>query len=213
MKSVLLGCLTAMTIGVTAASAQSTSGAANPTPAPAATPTMAAPAATPAASASDGGFITTQEAGMMRAPKLIGVAVYDSQNKDIGKISDLLLDHDGSVKAVVLSIGGFLGIGSKEVAVPYSNIHWETEQRTAATNPAPGAAPGNSTGGTTATNNAPAAKTVSPAKTEAYRGYPDRAVIDMSQAQLKAAPEFKYASNPEEVAPRGANANATPAKQ
>jgi sporulation protein YlmC with PRC-barrel domain len=153
------------------------------------------------ASSANPGFITTQQAGMLRAPKLVGVAVYDSENKDIGKISDLLLDHDGSVKAVVLSIGGFLGIGSKDVAVPYSDIHWQTEQRTAATNPAPGATPGSTATGGMAANNAPAQKTVSPAKTEAYQGYPDRAVIDMSQAQLKAAPEFKYASNPEQVAP------------
>lgn len=200
MKSVLLGCLTAATIGLTAVSAQAANDA-NPAPAPAATPAMATPAptptATPMASASNGGFITTQRAGMLRAPKLVGVAVYDSGNKDIGKISDLLLDHDGSVKAVVLSIGGFLGIGSKDVAVPYSDIHWQTEQRTVATNTT---APGGATGGT-AQNNPPAQKTVSPAKTEAYQGYPDRAMIDMSDAQLKAAPEFKYASNPEQVAP------------
>ena len=214
MKSVLLGCLTAMTIGLTAASAQSTNGAANPTPAPApaATPAMTAPAPAPAMatnSASAGGFITTQQAGMLRAPKLVGVAVYDSENKDVGKISDLLLDHDGSVKAVVISIGGFLGIGSKEVAVPYSDVHWQTEQRTSARDSA--TAPASAPAGATK-NTALAEKSVSVEKTEAYQGYPDRAVINMSQADLKAAPEFKYASNPEQVANPGAPAtDAAPA--
>src|SRR5947209_1264236 len=48
----------------------------------------------------------------------------------------------------------------------------------------------------------PQGKKVDPAATEAYNGYPDRAVIDMSQAQLKSAPEFKYASDPATSATR-----------
>ena len=52
------------------------------------------------------------------------------------------------------------------------------------------------TGNGAAANNQPQGVKVSPAETEAYQGYPDRAVIDMSQDQLKAAPEFKYAQNP-----------------
>ena len=69
----------------------------------------------------------------MRAPKLVGVAVYDKDNKSVGKISDMLMDKHGKVEAVVIGIGGFLGIGAKNVALPYDQIHWQTEQRTVAT--------------------------------------------------------------------------------
>ncbi len=192
MKSMLLGCLTAITIGVAGASAQSATdktptGAVNPAPSAAA---PATPAPDPAVSATPDqkdAFITKQAPGTMRAPKLVGVAVYDSNNKSVGKIDDLLLNHDGEIETVVVGVGGFLGIGSKDVGVPYSAIHWQTEQRKApVTAPTPGGALGQT----------PATKTIDPAATEAYQGYPDKAVLEMTQAQLKAAPEFKYAEDP-----------------
>jgi hypothetical protein len=100
----------------------------------------------------------------------------------------------------------------KDVAVPYGAIHWQTEQRTVATNePAPGNAAGGTGSAMTPSNNATATKKIDPAETEAYQGYPDRAVIDMSQDQLKAAPEFKYAQNPETKA--GNAAPMAPTKQ
>ena len=159
----------------------------------------------------NGQFITKQDAGIVRAPKLVGVSVYDKDNKNVGKVADILLDKSGKVEAVVIGVGGFLGIGTKDIALPYDQVKWQTEQRTVATNgTAPGAAPGaantttntggtaNNSGsmtGTTANNGAATAqKTVEPAQQEAYNGYPDRAVVEMSQQQLKDAPEFKYAS-------------------
>ena len=187
MKSAILGVIAATTLSLGAAMAQT---AADP-----AAKTMS-PAPSTQASADSGAFITQQQEGLLRAPKIVGVAVYDSANKSVGKIDDLLIDHDGSVKAVVIGIGGFLGIGRKDVAVPYSAIHWQTEQRTVAVNDT-ATGPANPVGSTTAPAGAtPKTQTVPAAQTEAYQGYPDRAVIDLSQAQLKSAPEFKYASAP-----------------
>jgi sporulation protein YlmC with PRC-barrel domain len=142
-------------------------------------------------------FIQKQEMGQVRAPKLVGVAVYDKENKSIGKIDDLLLDHDGKIQAVVIGVGGFLGMGKKDVAVPFSALQWQTEQRTVASNSAaPASGTANNTGSTTTTGaaSAPAQKTVDPAATEAYNGYPDRVVINVAGDTLKNAPEFKYAS-------------------
>ena len=102
------------------------------------------------------------------------------------------------MKAVVIGVGGFLGIGRKDVAVPYSSIHWQTEQRSVATNEPPAANPAGNAGSVSGPSEKPAAKRIDPAETEAYQGYPDRAIIDISQAQLKSAPEFKYAENPEQ---------------
>src|SRR5215470_2789441 len=54
--------------------------------------------------------------------------VYDPSEKKIGEISDILVDKDGKISAVIVSVGGFLGMGEKHVAVPFDNIH-ETQGR------------------------------------------------------------------------------------
>jgi sporulation protein YlmC with PRC-barrel domain len=199
MKSFLITCIAATTLGISAAAAADTS-------APAAPANAAADATTPSEV-----FIDKQDVGMVRAPKLVGVAVYDSNNKSVGKIDDLLIDHSGQVKAVVIGVGGFLGIGKKDVAVPYGSIHWQTEQRSVATNEAPAANPAGNSGAMTGTAEKLATEQIDPAAAEAYQGYPDRAVIDISQAQLKSAPEFKYAENPEQK--METTAPATPAQK
>ena len=66
---------------------------------------------------------------MESAPKLIGVGVYGSDDKQIGKIDDLLLDKNGSAQTIVIGVGGFLGFGKKDVAVPFSAMQWRTEPR------------------------------------------------------------------------------------
>jgi len=58
----------------------------------------------------------------VRASKMMGSTVYDLQNRDIGKVKDLVLNKDGKIDAVVLDVGTFLGMGGKYVAVPLSDI-------------------------------------------------------------------------------------------
>jgi hypothetical protein len=102
------------------------------------------------------------------------------------------MDHDGAAKSVVIGIGGFLGIGTKEIAVPFSALQWKTESRQVATGEPPGAAnPVGSTGGVK-----PPMKTVDSAAIEAHQGYPDKAMLDMTLAQLQAAPDFHFAPDP-----------------
>ena len=48
--------------------------------------------------------------------------VYDTSNNTVGEVSDLLLDKNGRVKAVILSVGGFLGLGGKYVSVPFNAL-------------------------------------------------------------------------------------------
>jgi sporulation protein YlmC with PRC-barrel domain len=57
-----------------------------------------------------------------RATKMIGSAVYDVQNRDIGKVKDLIVDRDGRVAAVVVDVGSLLGVGGKYVAINISDI-------------------------------------------------------------------------------------------
>ena len=157
---------------------------------------------------SEGQFVTTQGVDEWRAPKLIGVDVYGPDNKKVGSIKDILLSHDGSAKAVVIEVGGFLGIGAKNVAVPFQSIQWKMEPRGAANadngsgnsmNSAGGAGTSANNAGTSANNAGTSASNMAPktnpVEAEASQGYPDRAMINMTQAQLKSAPEFQYASN------------------
>ena len=48
--------------------------------------------------------------------------VYDPGDNKIGEISDLLVEPDGKIPAVMVSVGGFLGIGEKDVAVPFNAV-------------------------------------------------------------------------------------------
>jgi sporulation protein YlmC with PRC-barrel domain len=49
-------------------------------------------------------------------------AVYDSAQKKIGEVTDLVIDSAGIVKSAVIGVGGILGVGEKEVAVPFSDL-------------------------------------------------------------------------------------------
>jgi hypothetical protein len=62
----------------------------------------------------------------LRASKLIGSAVFNDQNEKIGSVDDLILTRDNKVALAVISVGGFLGIGNKLVAVPFDQLRLET---------------------------------------------------------------------------------------
>jgi hypothetical protein len=69
------------------------------------------------------GFIAAQDKDKWLASKnLIGASVTGPSNQTVGKISDLLVDHDGKIIAAVIGVGGFLGIGEKDVAVPFKSL-------------------------------------------------------------------------------------------
>jgi sporulation protein YlmC with PRC-barrel domain len=71
------------------------------------------------------GFIHAQEANEWRASTLIGASVYGPDNKSIGDINELLIEKDGRVTAVVVGVGGFLGVGEKRVALPLQSLNVE----------------------------------------------------------------------------------------
>jgi sporulation protein YlmC with PRC-barrel domain len=48
--------------------------------------------------------------------------VYDNQENKIGDVNDILLDANGRVSAVIVGVGGFLGVGEKDVAVPFNAL-------------------------------------------------------------------------------------------
>jgi len=65
----------------------------------------------------------------VRVSKLVGAAVYNKQNQELGTIDDLILDQGNKVTLAVVSVGGFLGVGSKLVAEPYSALRKGSDGR------------------------------------------------------------------------------------
>ncbi|HTJ65433.1 MAG TPA: PRC-barrel domain-containing protein [Alphaproteobacteria bacterium] len=65
--------------------------------------------------------VTTLADGF-RSSKMIGSGVTNDQQETIGKVDDLLVGRSDKVLYAVISVGGFLGVGSKLVAVPYDAL-------------------------------------------------------------------------------------------
>ena len=74
------------------------------------------------AQASKDNFVTVQPAGQWLASQFMGQPVTNDAGENIGSISDLLFDKSGRIANVVIGVGGFLGIGEKSIALPYSAL-------------------------------------------------------------------------------------------
>jgi sporulation protein YlmC with PRC-barrel domain len=70
-----------------------------------------------------GTFLSAQNNDQWLATKLIGLTVVDSANAKIGSVNDLVLDPSGNVAAAVIGVGGFLGIGEKNVAISFKSLN------------------------------------------------------------------------------------------
>jgi sporulation protein YlmC with PRC-barrel domain len=129
--------------------------------------------------------ITEQAPDQWRASKLIGIGIFDLQGEKIGSISEVLIDRNGVAKIAVIDVGGFFGIGKKSVGVPFGALKFVSHEDVAPK-----------------TYNAPANKSPlvplpkilnTKPVTDASSGYPDHAIITLTDAQLKSAPDFRYA--------------------
>lgn len=111
------------------------------TEAPAATaeaPAATAPATTteaPAAStdttktaAIDRSTLKPVDAAAIRSEEFVGTTVYGANDENVGEIGDVVLAQDGKVEAVLIDVGGFLGIGEKEVAVGMDNLSFLADE-------------------------------------------------------------------------------------
>jgi len=73
-------------------------------------------------SGSKADFIAAQKSDQFVASKFKGTDVLGPDNQKVGDVSDILFDKDGKIEAYVVSVGGFLGMGSKEVALAPSSF-------------------------------------------------------------------------------------------
>lgn len=110
------------------------------------------------------------------AYKLVGLNVYNQGNEKIGEIEDILLAKSGKADKVILSVGGFLGLGERYVAIPFDQIKWVDEPVRSASGDAR----------TTTTTGA------APTTSSTRKWYPDHAEYNATKDQLRAMPEFKY---------------------
>ena len=131
--------------------------------------------------------------GNWRASKLAGLSVYNDKNESVGSINDLLTDKSGNIKAVVIGVGGFLGVGEHLVAVPFDKVKFVTEP-VAYTGVANGA-PGTGTTKMNPSTTTGSATTAPAAASKPNPWYPDHALFNATKDELKAMPEFTYTTN------------------
>jgi sporulation protein YlmC with PRC-barrel domain len=158
------------------------------------TPTATSDKAGMSQGSSQGSVTDVSFQGNWRASKLVGLNVYNDQNESVGSINDLLMDKGGGIKAAVISVGGFLGMGARLVAIPFDKIKFSTEPvaYTGVSSNAPGAGgssrPMSPTTTTGSTANPPAAAS------KPNPWYPDHAVFNATKDELTKMPEFKYST-------------------
>ena len=120
--------------------------------------------------------ITAQQPNQWLGSTLIGMTVVDPDNNSIGEVNDLLVEQDGQVRALIIGVGGFLGIGEKDVALPMSAFSvLPADRRASGTNAASNTNPPN--------NRADASSSS------------DRLRLSMTKDQLKQHAEFKSGSS------------------
>lgn len=143
-----------------------------------------APAAATAAGTSAGKLMLK---GNWRASKLMGLDVYNENNEKLGDVNEIILDKNGKVSAVVIGVGGFLGMGEHDIAVSMEKLKFVEEPvRTSATTTTTKETT------TTGSSTAPANSTATTRTTSANDWVPDHAVMSATKEQLKALPQFKY---------------------
>lgn len=156
-------------------------------------------------------------AGKWRASKLMGVDIYGPNNEKVGDVTEVIVDRNGRIESVTVGVGGFLGIGTKDVAIPFDQIAWSDQPMTTGSVGTAGAVNNNAVNTNRPVTNSGAVGTgtagtsiagtgVAGTGTAMNRGagntaagtynndemYPDHGRISMTRAQLEAAPAVSY---------------------
>ncbi|ANN58741.1 photosystem reaction center subunit H [Mesorhizobium loti NZP2037] len=88
----------------------------------------AAPDTTAAIGSNDKASMTPVDPGKIRTQELVGTTVYGANDANVGEIGDVVLTKDGKVDAVIVDVGGFLGMGEKEVAVGMNKLSFMADK-------------------------------------------------------------------------------------
>lgn len=210
LKKHMAACLVASVFAAAPAFAQTSTTPSGSTDRPAATgsgsattgsPAMQPGMTSPPASSSSmsqagtmqGQFLTQMAMTQMRASKLIGTRVISANNESIGDINDVILDRNGQIVAAIVGVGGFLGIGEKDVAVPFNSLEFATREQVSAMSGRSVTTTGSTpTTGTTAPAQQPSATGSTTTTTATSRDVePERVILRTTKAELQAAPSFQ----------------------
>lgn len=153
-------------------------------------------------------FFTVMDVDQWRASKFPGVDIYGIDHVKIGDVDDIILDRQGNVEAVVIGVGGFLGIGEKQVALPFDQVEWMVGDRMPSAAAAPrtdGSAPAvTAARPATAPATTAAPRTTAPSGTAntdvtastvragAHMDYPSYGLLRMTKQDLQNAPSYRY---------------------
>ncbi len=173
-------------------------------PSPGGAVTQPAPVQTSPSTVAPGGAamgsyapLATAAAGQMLGSDIRGTKVYGAGNENIGEVDDILIDRDGRVAALIVGVGGFLGIGEKYVAIPMQAFEIALD-RSDTTASVRGPTTGTGTTGTMGTTGTTG--TTSAARSASTTRYgtvdPDHFVLrSMTKADLQNAPAFGRAAS------------------
>lgn len=68
------------------------------------------------------GYLDSAPTGGIQASDLISAEIKTNDDEDVGSVTDLIIDKDGQVVAVVVGVGGFLGMAEKDVAIAWDDV-------------------------------------------------------------------------------------------
>jgi sporulation protein YlmC with PRC-barrel domain len=128
---------------------------------------------------------SASSSNLWQGSKFIGLNVYNNENDKIGDIKDMMLNKDGKVDLVVIGVGGFLGVGERDVAIKWSDMKWVNEPVRSSSSSSP-------SGNAKSTTGAANTSSSSTSSSSGPRTYPDHAVFNASKDQLKSMPQFDY---------------------
>ena len=143
--------------------------------------TQPADRAVPAAASAQSADAKMALKGNWRASKLMGLNVYNEANEKLGDINELLVGKSGKINAVVIGVGGFLGMGEHDIAVSMDKLKFVEEPVRNSSSSTSTTSRDTTTGAASTTTNRNANDWV-----------PDHAVMSGNKEQLKALPQFKY---------------------
>lgn len=79
------------------------------------------------AQSTDSAFKLTQGANEWRVANYVGQPIVNASGEKIGDVSDMLFDRGGKITTVVVGVGGFLGLGAKQVALPFETVTYSEQ--------------------------------------------------------------------------------------
>jgi len=145
-----------------------------------------------------GGFVLAQRTDQIMGSNLMRAHIIGADNQRIGSVDDVLVDAEGRIVAVIVGIGGFLGIGQRDVGIPVGSLEFvlhavapgvtgtaprQPATRVTRTTPGPAGATGAGRHGTTGWGRW---------GTGAWEaGQIHHIRVAFTRAQLEAAPEFR----------------------